>query len=359
MTPAAHVSSRNSASGGKHRLPQRILKACLAAATSMVVFVLLAEGAARLAGWKPEPAGAALFRSLGTGQYYALAPGSISTMPGSKSEIRANNFGVRGRDVAAKQAGDKRIVVLGDSVAFGYELPEEVTFPTLLDRAYADAQPKADVVNGSIAAWSRAQERMFVERYGEQLKPDLILVTVVHNDLSELQVSEAELRVGVVVGNAFAWLGARSALVGELKRRMRGWVTDPSRLATVEARMQDPSSPRVLAALELEYRELDRIRELAAAQGARVGLVLMPYSFQLKKPGSEVLQQAHLDYARRNGLPVLDLLPVLRAGDDGTQLYMPGLGPYPDEVHFNADGHRRVADAIRTWIDENGLLTRP
>ena len=36
------------------------------------------------------------------------------------------------------------------------------------NRAYANAQPKADVVNGSIAAWSRAQERMFVERYGER-----------------------------------------------------------------------------------------------------------------------------------------------------------------------------------------------
>ena len=330
---------------------------CIAAIVSVVVPLALAEGVARLVGWKAEPP-RALFRSLGTGQYYALAPGTRSQTP-LEGLVRASNFGVRGPDVAAKAPGEKRIIVLGDSVAFGFNLAEELTFSSLLGQTYARSQPKADVVNASIAAWSRVQERMFLEQYGARLRPDLIVVTVIHNDLQELQVSEAELRVGVPLGNALSWLGARSALVAELKRRLRAWVTNPDRLATVQARMDNPTSPQVLAGLELEYRELDRIRELARAEGARVALVLFPYAFQLTKPESAVLEEAHLQYAREHNLPVLDLLPKLR-DYDRDDIYLPGFTEQlRDEVHFNAKGHRVIADLIQQWIDDNGLLEGP
>ena len=210
MTPAAPPPRRPSAAENTAGLA--VLKACLAAAaSSMVVFVLLAEVRPRLAGWKPgSPPGR---RSSARSGQYALAPGSISTMPGSKAGSRANKPAFAVVLSPRNRPATKRIVVLGDPGRRSATRPEEGPASRRCSIApTADARPEGHVVNGSDRGVVARQERMFVRRYGGRLKPDLILVTVILLTSAGFRCP-GQAPVGSSSANAFAWLGARSALV--------------------------------------------------------------------------------------------------------------------------------------------------
>ena len=64
---------------------------------------------------------------------YGLRPGAEGRLGDSAVTYRINADGFRGpRYVRPKPPGKTRVVVLGDSVAFGYEVEEADAFPRLL-----------------------------------------------------------------------------------------------------------------------------------------------------------------------------------------------------------------------------------
>jgi hypothetical protein len=126
-------------------------------------------------------------------------------------------------------------------------------------------------------------------------------------------------------------------------------------------------APRIAAGLEVTRQCVSEISALAAANGARTAIALMPARFQVDDPDYGRLKEAvaaaggelQRDAASERfaaalaplALPQVDLLPALRRALPGTDLF------FQETVHLTPRGHEVVAAALDAFIDEQHLLS--
>jgi len=265
--------------------------------------------------------------------------------------VRVNNFGLRGPQIGRRLPGTPRVVFVGDSVTFGYGLPEESTYVHLLNGRRIGGSAPIETINAAIAGWSAREYRMFVERYAEALQPDAIIVGVVLNDLTELLNGRLETtgQSSISAINTLTLLARRSAAVSALKR-LYIRVADPRgrELDSVRELAERPESRAVREAMASHLEELMQTYEFAAVRSIRFGLMLFPFAFQLDEPSLDAPQREMREFAERMGIAYLDLLEPLGGIPSKTLML--------DDVHFSAAGNRLIADAVAAWLAEEGLV---
>ena len=117
--------------------------------------------------------------SADAGLGYELAPGAQATRNGVS--IRINASGFRDDEFPAEATGATAIVVLGDSVAWGWGVPMKRAFPQVLERrlaepAFANEKPPI-VYNLAVDGYSTEQEIRLLELRGPALRPDVIILS--------------------------------------------------------------------------------------------------------------------------------------------------------------------------------------
>lgn len=107
-----------------------------------------------------------------------------------------NALGLRGPAVAPeKPPGVYRVLVVGDSFAFGWGVEDEEALPARLAELLT-APPGAErveVLNAGVAGWSAAHYWLYLRERGFALDPDLVLLVPSENDLSDLAALRFEL----------------------------------------------------------------------------------------------------------------------------------------------------------------------
>ncbi|MCX8037481.1 MAG: GDSL-type esterase/lipase family protein [Candidatus Sumerlaeia bacterium] len=102
-----------------------------------------------------------------------------------EAQARINNLGLRGKDIPeAKSTGTLRVLCLGDSRTFGYQVANEQSFPAQLELRLREMQPNSpiEVLNAGFPGYSSYQGLRFLETRGERLAPDLVTVAFDFND---------------------------------------------------------------------------------------------------------------------------------------------------------------------------------
>jgi lysophospholipase L1-like esterase len=270
-------------------------------------------------------------------------------MPGKKDLVRANSLGLRGPDIGTKRPGQPRILVLGDSVAFGYDVAEKDALPSVLARSHLDQGILVETISAAVPGWCQRQHRLFLEKHGSSLDPDVVVVVLVLNDIPELQQGQAELEAALRSANAFTWLAEHSALAAMLRSLLGKTVAPFDRpLEGVSDLAYHPDSEAARSAMALEQNELLALARVAREQGRHLVLALVPFRFQLGDPKSDAPQRQIRAFAEEHGIPVLDLLPRLRrhAPED----------VFTDNVHLSKTGNLLVAREISDWLLRRRLV---
>jgi hypothetical protein len=146
---------------------------------------------------------------------------------------------------------------------------------------------------------------------------------------------------------------------------LKSRLTTPGPERPLTTYLADPP-PDVVHGLEVSRRAIDLIEKRAHAIGARTALVLMPARFQtddadygrldetVRHAGGVLLRNSATDRFIKAlaplGLPMLDLLPILAAQPDRVGLF------FQRNVHFTPRGHVVAADAIFSFLREQGLI---
>jgi hypothetical protein len=87
-------------------------------------------------------------------------------------------------DIAyAKPPEVKRVISLGDSFTIGYEVDEDATFSSVIERELNSRGIKAEVLNCGVAGYSNAEELVYLEKELLKYNPDLVIVSFCGNDL--------------------------------------------------------------------------------------------------------------------------------------------------------------------------------
>src|SRR5262249_24564909 len=102
--------------------------------------------------------------------------------------LRTNSLGFRGPELARdKPPRTCRIVVLGDSVAFGWGVDDEFTFLRRFEDELNEGPPapevRFEVVNTGHPMYDTTQEAALLRDEGLALQPDLVLLVYVVNDV--------------------------------------------------------------------------------------------------------------------------------------------------------------------------------
>jgi hypothetical protein len=141
--------------------------------------VMVAEGTARLflSRQTPEPVVPIEIGRFDNRLGWSKIPNThgVSNKTGEPIEYRINSKGLRDEETSyEKPENTFRIVLIGDSFTFGYGIPIEQHFSTLLGGYFANVE----VINMGIDGFGVDQELLFLQIEGFKYEPDLVLAYV-------------------------------------------------------------------------------------------------------------------------------------------------------------------------------------
>mgnify|MGYP002631307496 FL=1 len=253
--------------------------------------------------------------------------------------------GTRAPPDRVKPAGGLRLLTLGDSTIYGVLVPEPDVFSNVAAaRLSRTLSRPVDAVNGGIPGYSSEQARRLYEHRLQPYMPDVVLIAAQWSD-SQLGPMPDAMRFperGAPVRKVLQ----TSALVRFIGGLLHGWVPGQD----VGWKLQkDPGTRRV--PLSAYRSNLNRIADLAEAQGARPVFLLLPSDRDQRR---QPLEAPRPEY--RAAMTAV-------AADRGA-LIIDGIAPFTgrggrlmsDDVHPSPQGHRllgeTVADALLTVLRE-------
>lgn len=330
---------------------------------------------------------------------YSLRPGAVAQqeLGGNMTEVRVNALGLRGPEATAELTpGRPRVLLLGDSFAFGFGVAEGATLRDRLEATLAERGIPAEVLSAGVPGFSLDHQLVLLRTRGFALRPDLLLLIVCENDPWDLAWNRLTLdaeRLPVRIETTRRMIDQRGRLryVNEGRPALpsRGfpgkhWLEDHSRvyhwlrfrlvkaetawLAREAAReapaglASEPERPieslsqaeiqRALATspdFQLRYHRylLAAIERDAAARGVALRIVTTADPTSPEAP--DVVQALHQD-CRAAGTRCLDSLFLLDEADPG-RFFLP-------DRHWSAAGSARMAGVIADWLKDDPSLAR-
>jgi lysophospholipase L1-like esterase len=304
-----------------------------------------------------------------------------------------NSQGVRGDEVPIpKPEGTFRILVLGDSIAYGKNVSKNEAFPHRLGELLREQLGAADVVNAGVSGYTAYNELQYYLTKGRKFQPDIVMVAFCMNDvvdprlhwrgytkraivaipdeaipnreyglsyvLPALQKVEAEKAAYESWGEYSEVLGFLGTHLRKLFHHSAGSDTNArAGIPTYITAEEDLSIQVLLDDNSPEWRWLtsiyDQLNNAVRADHAKLAIVIFPLSYQLDKD-YPFLPQDHLaEYCRKNSIFCIDLLPAFRrhAKDE---LFFP-----KDVWHPTAYGHDLSAQEIYRALSDAQLLRTP
>ena len=331
---------------------------------SCVSLVLAIVGAELLARhWAPDH----LVKTRGLHVYssaYGWGGRSGAVAPMGGGSVSLNARGYRGRELAPKKTASRtRVVVLGDSVAFGFGVSDEQTFPHLLDVRDNDIE----AANLAVAGYGPGQELLVLQREALRVDPDVVVLAIcLRNDFVDAVLPVA-LYDGVtprprfrLVGDGLVFddgAGRRSAAARTLQ-----WLSDYSHLFNRVSTLL----PRREAAPEHDwrYRKQEVLRDADYAFRLCFALVMemqrvcrrngvdfLVASFPsgLSYEMTPALPERFLESLKADGVWLVDMSARFRA-----------LGLTPTAIALDKTGHLSPrGHAIAGEILEREIASRP
>ncbi len=328
---------------------------------------LLGEAAVRTLGLVDRLNGypRRLYVATTGGLPYALRPGMDVDVRGAR--VRTNALGLRGPEIEpAPTAGRRRVLLVGDSVAFGYRVPEAETLAVQLEAELGRRSGAPwQLVNGGVEGYDTRAELAFLRQTGFGLAPETIVLVFNLNDFDAPPV----IGPGGVLTNERVSAGCSDALaqVSEFHLLLRwlsrsgGGLPAPAGPATIGG--SGGAAPafgeldRFVSALRKNYwrqpsdgrreamvESLRSMREESTARGIRLVVAISPDGDQLGVAAPDLTPQWRLaTICRELGLECLDLRETFAAQGGTEPLFL-------DITHPSAAGLRIMADAIAARI---------
>lgn len=364
--------------------PARVLRTTLL----IVMALVLAEASLRLMRFGPTVAALGPWREPSRwNAIRILEPdGTPWPIPGGQArwaleacnrpiDYRLDDRGLRIGAPAVRAAGSDacRILVLGDSNAFGYGVAAEEAYPAQLEELLVGRGVPAEVENAGICGSNVRGARRWLEEILPHHRVRVVLLTVSPWSL-RLDPAPGDSTPGAtftdklwnVVSARTRQLGACSALVDRGSRRafhtlslLIGWPASSGVAWEMEPLLESPAEfERRWAGVT---REIEQMVSFVRSQGAQALLVFVPLDVQVSTARNRLYRNEQLPYpsygfvdrdythderyaqaiaglAARLGVRSVDLTPVLRrSGADGF------LGC---DYHLSRAGHRQMAAAV-------------
>jgi lysophospholipase L1-like esterase len=277
--------------------------------------------------------------------------------PGCVTPVTTNAWGLRNREVATEPSV-LRVLVLGDSYAFGWGVPEEDGLARRLEDLLADALPalRIEVVNAALPGYSVYQQVRMLDFIRARVPVHAVVATIslANDPMDELRIRRfapdrlLEYRAEPYApGSLLARLFAASRVLSLLDHRTRLLQMN---LANLRGRATDLT--------------VDSLRELAGSchrDGLPLIWLVVPRAQEVRGErgieswlgrATERQRRRFLDLAAELEVPILDLQPLLADPALEGRVFL------KDGVHWTALGHAVVAGALAPRVADDLEMRR-
>lgn len=100
------------------------------------------------------------------------------------TNININCLGARGSEIKPKNK--KRILLIGDSMIFGFGLKEKYTISNQLKMLLNENDFDYEIINAGVNGYNLLQNLENVKKYYDELKADFVIISFIHNDVENL-----------------------------------------------------------------------------------------------------------------------------------------------------------------------------
>lgn len=284
----------------------------------------------------------------------------------SEFDVRTDQYGFRGAPLSkAKPPGETRILFLGDSVVYGFMLPNGQTPVDQTQRFLAGRLPDRRIrcINAGMFGYATWQELDLMQHEGLDVEPDVVVLVFCLNDMLDVLGVERGVAMRFLVNLephvSSHWSGtvrAVSALAGKRqsnrtpKREM--WQSNrvfepghPGGLNDLDQIYLEPPLPVVAEAWEKCFEDLSAIANVCSAKSIPFVLVYAPSVHEVTRDSTYRRSGRVLDlWAKDAGVPFLDTTDALVAACERESLNADAM--FLDSVHLSAIGSRVMSEAI-------------
>ncbi len=314
-------------------------------------------------------------------------------------ENQINSKGLRDREIPYKKERDTfRILLLGDSFSAARQVPLRFTWHKIIERKLNErpgVHKKVEIINSGVPGYGTTQELLYYRYEGYKYNPDLVLIEVFHNDISDLyprplQERRNEEKPYFVLngeqlelknfpyrrdahnispsGKFFPYLAYafgplfRGAAIGDI----------PARLLLYASPAPPEFEAEWEAAWKLETRLIQELKADAAKHGTNVVALFFPERFCVypflwrERLNSESPKWKELKWDldkpnhrlakifAQEGIKYLDVTPSVRGFVDktGALLY------FPSDGHFTPEGNRLAGEVVSAWLLDQRAVPR-
>jgi hypothetical protein len=314
--------------------------------------------------------------------------------------LTINSQGLRDHEyLYEKRAGTRRVLLLGDSMTEAVQVPLERTFAKLVEERVRVRGAAVDVINGGQAGFATDSELLFYREEGRRYASDLVVLMFnFQNDILEnsptlyrrayehaearfppkpsfslgadgtLQqrpVSSADIAT-MQTPDQTMWqrISSKLYLLRMVERALSSSPpAPPSFVPPLNYEIYTSWNADWQEAWQLTMRLTQELRAVVQESGARFAVALLPARelvapdtferslgfFQVKLPAWDLERphRAMTDFLRAEGIPFVDLLPVLQAhAATGRQDF------YGWDVHMNEGGHATITPPLAAFIQD-------
>ncbi len=280
-----------------------------------------------------------------------------------KTNLNYPGAGFRGGTLGGAPWG----IAVGDSFTFGAGVNQSATWVALLAQLAG-----REMVNLGVMGYGPQQYTGTLEKFGIALHPKLVLYALFTNDLRDAQafanrnrkrqnfsLKKYLLSHSVIYNLIHGTRRARSLDSRYIPLDEVGQMLNVRKLT----REIEADRKRIATAWPIIVEQIERARQLSAAAGAKFALLYFPskeevYWALVKQKLPELarldgreqqFKKVVLEYCRGSDMVCFDLTPALKA-KDRVKLY------FRVDSHWNASGHRAVAEAVYRFLSNAGLL---
>jgi lysophospholipase L1-like esterase len=341
--------------------------------------------------------GAGLFEEVDDPvRHYAMRPGAEASVDGWT--FRVSSHRTRGADFpSAKPPGERRLLCLGDSFAFGLWADETETLGGHLVRLANEAEARRGsgvtwrALELGVPGYHSGQQLAALEQDGLALDPDVVVLYFNTNDIVREGLFLSE-DLGALYSDHLPLLP--TALKRCLWRisHVYGWITNhyTRSFASLPASNLDPRVPWAHVRADNQAYTADALRRIAGACRERgiplffVDQPLLTWMGDVRRPAWPILPLVDWAEALRRelGLPGIDLLPFFRGyadnvdrfpappdegflleryiADEAVQAYLRGdtgvAAPADPDFHFTGEGYGAIAELAYPLMRAEGML---
>jgi len=281
---------------------------------------------------------------------FVLSPNSESTETTREFTYtsKTNSLGFRTKDIAPKNVGEYRVMLLGDSFFWGVGVKESETIASVMEKLGA---PKVSAYNFSVVGYNTVQEVLVARAYLDALKPDhIILGFFVGNDIIPNAITFIDK-----IGN-FSTSDDMELKVRDDLRESFGVLFHSVIVRIIALPVYIPRVRYKIAlsddVIAKSYERLIELNSLARGNGARFSVVIF-YPQDSVQGGlvgvwsnSRKAGELIYSFCKSNSIEVLDLIKYMNTPEHKNKYF------FVNDGHLTKEGNRVVAKAILSDLVE-------